>query len=175
MMIGIRAPDFEAMAYKDNNFAKVRLADYKGKWVVLFFYPADFTFVCPTELEGFAKDYAEFKSKNAEVISVSCDTEYVHKAWIEADPRLKGIKYPMVADRKGEIAAKYGVLNASTGNALRGLFIIDPEGVIKYMVVTDDNVGRSTDETLRVLLALQSGGLCPVNWKPGEETLKVKK
>ncbi len=174
-MIGIRAPDFEAMAWKDNDFGKVKLSDYKGKWVVLFFYPADFTFVCPTELEGFAKEQDEFAGKNAAILAVSRDTEYVHKAWLEADSRLKGVRYPMIADRKGEIAAKYGVLNEGTGNARRGLFIIDPDGIIKYVVITDDDVGRSTDETLRVLLALQSGGLCPVNWKPGEENLKVKK
>ncbi|MCL5009626.1 MAG: peroxiredoxin [Candidatus Parvarchaeota archaeon] len=166
------APDFEADAYHNGDLTKVKLSAYKGKWVVLFFYPADFTFVCPTELEGFAKDYQKFKSKGAEVIAASVDTHYVHKAWVEFDKRLSNIAYPMIADRNGNISRSYGVLNEFTGNSRRGLFIIDPEGYIKYIVITPDEVGRSTEETYRVLMALQTGSLCPANWKEGEATLK---
>lgn len=170
-LIDKKAPDFEAEAFKDADFKKIKLSDFKGKWVALFFYPADFTFVCPTELEGFAKDYEKFQKKNCEVISVSTDTVYTHKAWIEADARLKGIKYYMASDRNGSISRAYDVFESGTGNSSRGLFIIDPEGVVKYLVVTQDNVGRSTEETYRVLSALQTGGLCPVNWHEGEKLL----
>lgn len=172
-MIGKEAPDFKANAFVDGKIKEISLSSYRGKWVVLFFYPADFTFVCPTEVEGFAEKYQEFKDKKAEIIAVSRDTVYVHKAWVEHDQRVAKAKYPMVEDRKGLISEAYGVLDEKTGNSHRGLFIINPEGIIKYMVITDDNVGRSTEETLRVLLALQSGGLCPVDWEPGEPTLKI--
>jgi len=176
-MIGKLAPDFEANYVVNGEIAKnpLKLSDvYKsGKWVVLFFYPADFTFVCPTEVEGFAEKYHEFQKMGAEVIAVSTDTVYTHKAWIEHDPRVSKAKYPMVEDRTGQISKAYQVYNEKTGNALRGLFIIDPHGIVKYMVITDDNVGRSTEETKRVLAALQSGGLCPVDWEPGQPTLKI--
>ncbi len=166
------APGFETDALKGKGFKKIKLSDFRGKWVVLFFYPADFTFVCPTELEGFAKDYKRFLKKNCEVIAVSTDTVYTHKAWVEADARLKGIEYYLASDRSGAISRSYDVYEDRTGNALRGLFVIDPDGLIKYTVITHDNVGRSTDETYRVVTALQTGGLCPVNWKEGDETLK---
>jgi peroxiredoxin (alkyl hydroperoxide reductase subunit C) len=172
-MIGNKAPDFDAKAFVDGRFEDFRLSRLRGKWVVLFFYPADFTFVCPTEIQGFAEKYEEFKKAGAEIVSVSRDTIYVHKAWVEHDDRVAEAKYPMVEDRKGEISRDYGVLDEVSGNSQRGLFIINPEGIVKYMVVTDDNVGRSTDETFRVLSALQTGGLCPVNWEPGKATLKV--
>ncbi|EFD92906.1 MAG: alkyl hydroperoxide reductase/ Thiol specific antioxidant/ Mal allergen [Candidatus Parvarchaeum acidophilus ARMAN-5] len=172
-MIGTKAPEFELEAYYNGEFKKVKLSDYKGKWLVLFFYPADFTFVCPTELEGFADDYDKFKDKNTEIVAASVDSAYVHKAWAENDKRIKKVKFPIIADRKGELSKLYGVYNEESGNAHRGLFIIDPDGLIKYLVITDDNVGRSTDETYRVLTALQSGGLCGVNWKEGQENLKA--
>ena len=171
-MIGKTAPNFEAEAYSNGEFKNVKLSDYKGKWLVLFFYPADFTFVCPTELEGFADDYDKFKEKNAEIVAASVDSVHVHKAWAESDKRIARVHFPILADRKGIVSRDYGVFNEESGNAHRGLFIIDPEGIIKYMVVTDDNVGRSTDETYRVLSALQTGGLCGVNWKEGQETIK---
>ncbi len=171
-MIDDMAPDFEADAYHNDKFEKVKLGDYRGKWVILFFYPADFTFVCPTELEGFSQDYEKFKEKNTEIIAASVDTHYVHKAWVEFDKRLSNIKYPMIADRKGDISRSFGVLNEFTGNSRRGLFIINPNGYIRYIVITPDEVGRSTDETYRVLSALQTGSLCPVNWEEGEATLK---
>lgn len=172
-MLGKRAVDFESKALINGKFEDFRLSKLRGKWVVLFFYPADFTFVCPTEIEGFAEKYDEFKKAGAEIIGVSRDTVYVHKAWVEHDERVAKAKYPLVEDRKGDISRDYGVLDEESGNSQRGLFIIDPEGVIKYIVMTDDNVGRSTEETFRVLSALQSGGLCPVDWEPGQATLKV--
>jgi len=172
-MIGKKAPDFESKAFIDGRIEDFRLSKLKGKWIVLFFYPADFTFVCPTEIEGFAEKYDEFRKAGAEVVSVSRDTVYVHKAWVEHDERVAKAKYPMVEDRKGDISREYNVLDEGTGNSQRGLFLINPEGIIKYMVITDDNVGRSTDETFRVLAALQTGGLCPVDWEPGKATLKV--
>ncbi|MCL4334260.1 MAG: peroxiredoxin [Candidatus Thermoplasmatota archaeon] len=172
-MIGKKAPDFDAKAFVNGRIEDFRLSKLRGKWVILFFYPADFTFVCPTEIEGFAEKYNEFKKAGAEIVAVSRDTVFVHQAWVEYDDRVSKAKYPMVEDRKGEISRDYGVLDDGTGNSQRGLFIINPEGVIKYMVVTDDNVGRSTDETYRVLAALQTGERCPVDWRPGKATLKV--
>jgi alkyl hydroperoxide reductase subunit AhpC len=174
-MIDRNAPDFEADAYLNGEFKKVRLSDYKGKWVVLFFYPADYTFVCPTEIAGFADDYEKFKSKNCDVLSVSSDTVHVHKAWTESDPRINKVRYPMLADRTGAIARAYAVYNDTTGNAFRGLFIINPEGVVKYEVITADSVGRSTEETFRVLCALQNGSMCPVNWHVGDPTINGPK
>ena len=171
-MIGEKAQDFDLEAYQNDEFKRVKLGDYKGKWLILFFYPADFTFVCPTELEGFADEYGKFKAKETEVAAVSVDSVYVHKAWAEHDKRIAKVKFPILADRKGELSKAYGVYNEESGNARRGLFIINPDGLIKYLVITDDNVGRSIDETYRVLTALQSGGLCGVNWKEGEETIK---
>ena len=170
-MIGKQAPEFDSEAYVNGEFKKVKLSDYKGKWLVFFFYPADFTFVCPTELEGFADDYEKFKDKDAEIVAASVDSAYVHKAWAESDKRIAKVNFPILADRLGTISKAYSVYNDESGNAHRGLFIINPDGIVKYMVVTDDNVGRSTDETLRVLSALQTGGLCGVNWKEGQKTL----
>ncbi|EEZ93090.1 MAG: alkyl hydroperoxide reductase/ Thiol specific antioxidant/ Mal allergen [Candidatus Parvarchaeum acidiphilum ARMAN-4] len=171
-MIGKQAPEFDSEAYVNGEFKSVKLSEDRGKWLVLFFYPADFTFVCPTELEGFAEDYNKFKDKDTEIVAASVDSVYVHKAWAESDKRIAKVNFPILADRLGSISKAYGIYNDESGNAHRGLFIIDPNGIVKYMVVTDDNVGRSTDETYRVLSALQTGGLCGVNWKEGQETLK---
>jgi peroxiredoxin (alkyl hydroperoxide reductase subunit C) len=167
--LGESVPVFEAQAYVGGAFKKVTLEDFKGKWVVLFFYPLDFTFVCPTELRGFAKAEAEFEKLNTVVIGASTDSEYSHKAWFERD--LPEVKYPVLADTTHRISREFGVLKEDQGIAYRGTFIIDPEGILRYEVVSDLNVGRSVDETLRVLRALQSGGLCPAEWKPGEKTL----
>jgi peroxiredoxin 2/4 len=169
VQVGSRAPHFDEMAYADHAFTRVRLADYAGKWVVLFFYPLDFTFVCPTEIKGFAAHEAEFAAKNAVVIGASTDSEHSHKAWFERD--LPNVTFPVLADTAHRVARAYGVLIEEKGIALRGTFIIDPQGVLKYMVVSDNNVGRSVKETLRVLEALQTGELCPVEWEPGKETL----
>ena len=170
-LVGKKAPNFEMKAVSGNgqNFIKVNLDDYKGKWLVMFFYPLDFTFVCPTEITGYSKRAEDFKKLNAELLAVSTDSEYSHQAWIKGD--LGQINFPIASDFTKKVASDYGVLVEEEGLALRGLFIIDPEGSVRYSVIHDLNIGRSVDETLRVLSALQTGGLCPIDWQPGEETL----
>lgn len=171
--VGEKAPTFSAKAYMNGQITKLSSADFKKKWIVLFFYPRDFTFVCPTELKGFANAENEFKKNNAVLVSCSTDSEFSHKAWFERD--LAMVKYPILADTNHAISRAYDVLVEETGEALRGTFIIDPDGVLQYSVVSNMNVGRSIDETLRVLQALQTGGLCPLEWKPGQDTLDKKK
>ncbi|MFA4886685.1 MAG: peroxiredoxin [Candidatus Nanoarchaeia archaeon] len=167
--IGEKVPEFGAEAYADGKFVKVKSTDYKGKWIVLFFYPLDFTFVCPTEIRSFAKNQPEFHKLNAVVIGASTDSVHSHKAWIERD--LPEVKYPILADTTHSVSKIFGVLKEDQGIAYRGTFLIDPEGILRYIVVSDLSVGRSVDETVRVLKALQSGELCPIEWKPGEKTL----
>lgn len=167
--LGEKVPLFEAQAYVCGEFKKVKLEDYKGKWVVLFFYPLDFTFVCPTEIRAFAQNEAKFKEMGAVVIGASTDSEYSHKNWFEKD--LPEVKFPILADTTHKVSMDFGVLKEDQGISYRGTFIIDPDGVLRYQVISDLGVGRSVDETLRVLKALQSGELCPVEWKPGEKTL----
>lgn len=178
--VGKPAPDFDLPSTKGASSAKdlgkrVNLTDYKGKWLIFFFYPLDFTFVCPTEITALSDKFDEFQATGAEILGASCDSEHSHWAWINT-PREKngiaGLKYPLVSDYTKETARSYGVLDEKTGVAQRGLFIIDPDGVLKYAVVTDDNVGRSVEETIRVLQALQTGGLCPAEWKPGKALLQ---
>jgi alkyl hydroperoxide reductase subunit AhpC len=170
-LVGKNAPCFEMKAVTGDgeNFTKVSLEDYKGKWLVMFFYPLDFTFVCPTEITAYSKRIAEFKKEGAEVLGASTDSEYSHQAWIQGS--LGKLNFPLASDFTKKVARDYGILVEEDGLALRGLFIIDPQGVVKYSVVHDLNVGRSVDETLRVLQALKSGGLCPIDWVPGEATL----
>jgi peroxiredoxin 2/4 len=175
-MVGKAAPDFNMASTK--NIEKlnenVKLSDYKGRWLVLLFYPLDFTFVCPTELTAFSDRYEDFQGIGADIIGVSTDSVFSHRAWIQT-PRDKGgvadLKYPLAADATKAVARDYGVLIEDRGIALRGLFIIDPEGVLRYKVVHDLNIGRSAEETLRVIQALQTGGLCQAEWKPGQKTL----
>jgi alkyl hydroperoxide reductase subunit AhpC len=168
--INSQAPDFTKLkSYHQGEFKDLSLSDYSGKWLVLFFYPRDFTFVCPTELRGFAKHETEFKNLNCEIIAASTDSEWSHKNWFESD--LPEVKYPVLADTTQALAKAYGVLNETDGSADRGLFIISPEGLIKYIVVSSGSVGRSVTETLRVLQALQSGDLCPLEWHEGDQTL----
>ena len=154
----------------------VKLSDYKGKWVVLLFYPLDFTFVCPTELTTFSDRYEDFEGIGAEVIGVSTDSVHSHRAWLKT-PRdkggVEGLKYPLASDITKKVASDYGVLISDKGIALRGLFVVDPEGTLRYAVIHDLNIGRSAEETLRVIQALQTGGLCQAEWRPGQETLKV--
>jgi alkyl hydroperoxide reductase subunit AhpC len=169
VQVGQQAPDFELEAVVGKEFKKVRLSDYKEKWVVLYFYPEDFTFVCPTEIKAFSERHMDFQEAGAVILGGSVDNKYSHLAWINYE--LGELQYPLFADITKEISREYGVLKEDTGVALRGLFIINPEGVIQYQLVHDLDVGRSIDETLRVLQALQTGGKCPVNWKPGEATL----
>ncbi len=180
LLVGQKAPNFKGKAViggdasqltPDNAFTDISLEDYKGKWVVLFFYPLDFTFVCPTEIEEFGKAYDEFKKINCEVIACSTDSHFSHLAWRQSEAGLKNLPYPMLADFTGEISRSYEILKEETGYALRGLFIIDPEGVIQYTVIHPEAVGRSSKETLRVIQALQSGKLTPCNWEPGQDTL----
>jgi peroxiredoxin (alkyl hydroperoxide reductase subunit C) len=176
--VGQAAPDFDMPSTK--NIEKlnenVSLSDYQGKWVVLLFYPLDFTFVCPTELTTFSDRYEDFLGIGADVIGVSTDSVHSHRAWLKT-PRdkggVEGLQYPLASDITKQVARDYGVLIEDKGVALRGLFVIDPEGTLRYAVIHDLNVGRSADETLRVIQALQTGGLCQAEWRPGQETLKV--
>jgi peroxiredoxin (alkyl hydroperoxide reductase subunit C) len=176
--VGQQAPDFDMPSTK--NIEKlnenVKLSDYAGQWLVLLFYPLDFTFVCPTELTTFSDRYEDFQGIGAEVIGVSTDSVHSHRAWLKT-PRdkggVEGLRYPLASDITKSVARDYGVLIDEKGVALRGLFVIDPEGTLRYAVVHDLNVGRSADETLRVIQALQTGGLCQADWRPGQETLKV--
>lgn len=179
VQVGQKAPDFKAEAVVDKQFKDVSLADYRGKWVVLFFYPLDFTFVCPTEITAFSDSIDEFKEINAQVIGASVDSKYSHLAWIEM-PRNKGgigeTPYPLLADITKKISSDYGVLIEEAGVALRGLFIIDPEGVLRVQIVTDLNIGRNIGEVLRLVQAAQytaeHGEVCPANWVPGGDTIK---
>lgn len=169
MKIGERVPDLSADAYVAGQFKKVRLGSYKGKWVVLFFYPLDFTFVCPTEIRAFSSKHKEFEKLNAIVLGASTDSQFSHKAWFERD--LPDVKFPVIADTARQWSKAFDVLKEDQGIAYRGTFIIDPEGVVRYAVVSDLNVGRSVEETMRVLQAFQTGELCPIEWKPGTKTL----
>jgi peroxiredoxin 2/4 len=169
VQVGQPAPGFFLEGTLDEQFVEVRLDDYAGSWVVLFFYPLDFTFVCPTEIQGFAARLGEFEALGAKVLGCSVDSKYSHLAWAEKE--LGKLGFPLLSDMTREVMSAYGVLLEDKGHALRGTFIIDPEGVLRYSVVHDNSVGRSTDELLRVLQALQTGELCPLNWRPGEATL----
>jgi peroxiredoxin 2/4 len=169
IQIGQKAPEFtEVEAYRAGEYVKVSLSDYLGKYVVLFFYPRDFTFVCPTEIRAFAKLEEEFTKANAVILGCSTDSKESHKAWFEKD--LPEVKYPILADTTQEITKAYQVLRAD-GSAERGTFILDPEGVLRWITVSDNSVGRSVHETLRALQALQTGELCPAEWEVGQETL----
>lgn len=167
--IGENVPDFEEEAYVSGDMKKIKLSDHKGKWVVVFFYPLDFTFVCPTEIKAFAQRAEDFGKLGAEVIGCSTDSVYSHKAWFERD--MPEVKFPVIGDTTHRMSKLFGVLKADQGIAYRGTFIIDPEGVLRYAAVNDLSIGRSVDETLRILQALQTGELCPVDWKPGSQTL----
>ncbi len=175
-LVGKAAPDFtmETAAGNGKEFGKVTLSDYNGKWLVLFFYPLDFTFVCPTEIIALSDAVEEFENLDATILGVSTDSKHSHRAWINTareDNGLGKLNYDLASDINKTVARDYGVLIEDEGIALRGLFIINPEGELVYQVVNHLNVGRSVEETLRVLQALQSGGLCPMNWKPGQKTL----
>ena len=146
------------------------LTDHAGKWVVLFFYPRDFTFICPTEIEAFARLHARFTLEDAVVLGASTDSYYCHKAWYETDPRLAGVEYPVIADSAHELSAALGVLRPD-GAAMRATFISDPAGIVRHILVNDLDVGRNPEETLRTLQALRTGARCPVSWRPGQPTL----
>jgi peroxiredoxin (alkyl hydroperoxide reductase subunit C) len=155
----------------------MNLSDFAGKWLILFFYPADFTFVCPTELEEMADNYDVIKKEGGEVVSVSTDTVFVHKAWHDVSPAIKKIKFPMAADPTGVISKTFGTYIESEGLSLRGSFIVDPKGVLKSIEINHNDIGRSAKELVRKLKALKyvsthSGQVCPASWEPGEDTLK---
>lgn len=176
--IGQPAPHFKTTALVDGKFKDVSLEDYKGKYVVLFFYPADFTFVCPTEIIAFSDRINEFKNINTEVLGVSTDSHFVHLAWTNVSRKEGGIgkiDYPLLGDKSGNISTAYGVLTPS-GLPLRGLYVIDPKGVLRQITINDFPVGRSVDEVLRLVQAFQfvdkHGEVCPAGWKPGSLTIK---
>ncbi len=177
LKIGQTVPDVKFQYFQNEEFKDSSLHEYKGKCLVLLFYPADFTFVCPTELEDAAKYYNEFKKYNAEIISVSTDTVFVHKAWHDNSEAIKKITYPMAADPKGELSRTFGTYIDEEGLSLRGTFIIDPDGVLKALDIHDNSVGRNAAEILRKLEAASfvrehPGLVCPANWTPGADTLK---
>ncbi|MDB5100861.1 MAG: peroxiredoxin-like [Cyanobacteria bacterium RYN_339] len=173
-----KAPDFKATAVENCQFKDISLSSYKGKNVLLFFYPLDFTFVCPTEILGFSDRLDEFKKRNTEVIGVSIDSQFSHLAWCNL-PReqggIQGLGYPLVADVTKSIARDYGVLKEDEGVAFRGLFLIDKDGIVQHMVVNNMPLGRSVDEALRMIDALthfqQHGEVCPIDWKPGKDSM----
>jgi len=176
-LINTQVKPFKAQAYHNGKFVSVSDADLKGKWSVVVFYPADFTFVCPTELGDLADHYAEFKKLGVEVYSVSTDTHFTHKAWHDASDTIKKIQYPMVADPTGAITRNFGVMIEEEGLALRGTFLINPEGQIKVCEIHDLGIGRDAKELLRKVQAAQHvaanpGEVCPASWKPGANTLK---
>ena len=174
--IGKPAPDFELEAFQNGEVKKIKLSSLKGKWVALVFYPADFTFVCPTELGELADKYSEFQENNIEIMSLSTDTVFVHKAWFDNSETIKKIKYPMLADPTGRVCRDYGVYIQEEGLALRGTFIIDPKGILKAFEVNDNSIGRNAKELFRKMKAAQfveehGDKVCPASWQPGKDTL----
>jgi lipoyl-dependent peroxiredoxin subunit C len=177
LTIGDKFPSFKQKATvsleKGKEFREVTDADYKGKWKVVFFWPKDFTFVCPTEIAAFGKRDRDFQDREAQVLGVSTDNEYVHLAWRNAHPDLKNIPFPMLSDIKRELSGTLGIIHPTDGVAMRATFIVDPDGIIRYVNVTDMDVGRNVDEVVRVLDALQTDELCPCNWQKGQPTLSA--
>jgi alkyl hydroperoxide reductase subunit AhpC len=178
-LVGKKAPDFDVEAVVAGQFKNVKLSDYKGKYAVLFFYPLDYTFVCPTEIIAFAEKHAEFKKLGAEVLAASVDSKFVHLAW-QSLPRKQGglgqLPFPHLSDLNKTLSGDYEVLIEAGGVALRGLFIIDDEGIIQHATVNNLGIGRNVDEILRLIQAIQTvkktGEVCPANWKPGDDTMK---
>ena len=177
LTIGDRFPAFKLKAAvsleKGKEFEVVSSEDQPGKWKVVFFWPKDFTFICPTEIAAFGKRNRDFVERDARVLGVSTDNEYVHLAWRKSHPDLKDLPFPMLSDLKHELVGALGILHPQEGVPLRATFIVDPQGIIRFATVNDLSVGRNVDEVLRVLDALQTGELCPCNWKAGEPTLQV--
>lgn len=181
-IVGSQAPDFELEGYFKGEFNNYKLSDFKGKWVMLLFYPLDFTFVCPTEVLSFSKAAGEFTERECQVLGVSVDSKFSHKAWVETkheDGGLGGdLEYPLLADLNKTMAQDYGVLLEAAGVAYRGLFLIDPNGVVMHATINNLSVGRSVNEALRVLKAFQfvtshEGEVCPANWEEGADTMKA--
>ncbi len=177
LSVGKKFPDFALTGVVASEAGKAFQAfdggSFPGKWRIVFFWPKDFTFVCPTEIAGFAKLDKEFKARDAQLLGVSIDSEYVHLAWRQQKEELRHLPFPMLSDIKRELASALGILDEEAGVAQRATFIVDPQGVIRFVYVTDLNVGRSPEEVLRVLDALQTDELCPCNWKSGQPTLEA--
>ena len=177
LTVGDRLPEFDLQAVvsldKGQEFASITNRSFPGKWLVLFAWPMDFTFVCPTEIAEFGKKSAEFAERDAQVLGMSTDTHFVHLAWRRDHPDLKSLPFPMLADTKRELSTALGILHRTEGVPLRVTYIVDPEGVIRFVSANDLSVGRNVDEVLRVLDALQTDELCPCNWQKGEPTLQV--
>lgn len=175
LSVGDKFPEFNLKAVvgleKGKEFIDITDESYKGKWQVVFFWPMDFTFICPTEIAEFSKRHKDFRERDAQILGVSTDTHFVHLAWRNNHVDLKNLAYPMLADTKRELSSALGILHKDEGVALRATFVIDPEGIIRWVTVNDLSVGRNVDETLRVLDALQTDELCPCNWRKGEKTL----
>ena len=177
LTVGDRLPEFKLQAAvsldEGKEFTQITSRSHPGQWLVLFFWPMDFTFVCPTEIAEFGKRNGDFRDRDAQVLGLSTDTQFVHLAWRNDHPDLKNLPFPMLADTKRELSTALGILHKNEGVPLRATFIVDPEGVIRWVSVNDLSVGRNVDEVLRVLDALQTDELCPCNWKKGEPTLQV--
>ncbi|MDF2939639.1 MAG: peroxiredoxin [Gammaproteobacteria bacterium] len=177
LTIGDRLPQFNLKATVSNDpssaFIDINAQSYAGKWLVLFFWPKDFTFVCPTEIAEFGKLNSEFQDRDAQVLGASVDSEYVHLAWRQHKEELTSLPFPMLSDIKRELSAALGILDKNEGVAMRATYIIDPEGIIRFAMVNDLNVGRNTKEVLRVLDALQTDELCPCNWQKGQDTIQA--
>jgi alkyl hydroperoxide reductase subunit AhpC len=175
--IGQQFPSFSLTGVVSNDlntaFKPFNQSSFAGKWKVVFFWPKDFTFVCPTEIAAFGKLNKEFADRDTQVLGVSIDSEFVHLAWRKDKEELRNLPFPMLADVKRELSSQLGILDPEAGVAQRATFVVDPEGVIRFVYVTDLNVGRSPEEVLRVVDALQTDELCPCNWQKGEDTLKV--
>jgi len=175
LTIGDQLPEFKLTSVvsleKGQEFTQITNESYPGKWKVLFFWPMDFTFICPTEIAEFGRRNKDFEDRDAQVLGASTDTHYVHLAWRNNHDDLRNLPFPMLADTKRELSTSLGILHKGAGVALRATFIVDPEGVIRWVSVNDLSVGRSVDETLRVLDALQTDELCPCNWQKGDKTL----
>lgn len=176
-LINSELPDLSMDVYHREEIKKVKLTEYKGTWLILFFYPADFTFVCPTELREMASMYSQFQSANCEVLSVSTDTAFVHKAWHDHSEAIKTVQFPMAADPSGELCRALGTYIKEEGLSYRASFVVDPDGIIKAYEMHDNSIGRSAAELYRKLQAAQyvrehGGEVCPANWKPGSETLR---
>jgi alkyl hydroperoxide reductase subunit AhpC len=175
--VGQKFPDFHLTGVVSNElntaFKSVSLADYQNKWLVVFFWPKDFTFVCPTEIAEFGQLNTEFEERDAQIIGVSVDSEFVHLAWRQHKEALSTLPFPMIADIKRELSSSLGILDPTEGVSQRATFIVDPQGVVRFVMVTDLNVGRNPKEVLRVLDALQTDELCPCNWTPGQDTITV--
>lgn len=177
LTVGDRIPEYEltAVVSRDKNeaFRTIRHDSFPGRWQVLFFWPMDFTFICPTEIAEFGRRHKDFTDRDAVVLGASCDTQYVHLAWRNDHADLKDLPFPMLADTRRELSTALGILHKQDGVPLRATFIVDPDGVIRWASVNDLSVGRNVDEVLRVLDGLQTDELCPCNWTPGQPTLDV--